>query len=90
MLLVTRLVLVANRNNRPLHVVTEEGWTARPVVVNARQTNGVDCGLWVLAAIAAVLSGYHTTGLEEGDMARLRYLLLQHLLRLPTHVPPST
>lgn len=85
--LVTRLVLVANRNGHPLRIVTDEGWTARPVITQARQTNGVDCGLWVLAHLAAVLSGFHTTGLLEGEMNTLRHLLFRRLLALPTYVP---
>ncbi|GLB45913.1 hypothetical protein LshimejAT787_3800020 [Lyophyllum shimeji] len=84
MQLITRLVLVANRHGHSLHVVTEEGWTARPVVTDARQTNGVDCGLWVLANVGAVLSGFHVTGLVENNMPHLRALLLRHLLALPT------
>lgn len=87
MQLIMRLVIVANGNGHPLHVFIEEGWTARPVLVQARQTNGVDCGLWVLANIAAVMAGYHVTGLVEADINRLRSLLLKQLLVLPTFVP---
>jgi hypothetical protein len=32
------------------------------------QTNGYDCGVWVLAEIMAVLQGFHLTGLQEDDM----------------------
>lgn len=83
MLFVTRLVILANRKNCPLHVVTEEGWTATPVSVQSTQTNGFDCGLWVLATIAAVLRGYDATGLTEGDMTRFREVLLDNVLALP-------
>lgn len=84
MVFITRLVLLANRKDQPLYVVTEEGWIARPVSVDQKQTNGVDCGLWVLAVIAAVLSGSHVTGLLEGEMGRFRELLLDHVLVLPS------
>ena len=47
------------------------------------QTNSVDCGLWVLATIAAVLRGFHVTGIAEQDMVHFRVLLLWHLLILP-------
>lgn len=33
MCLIERLVVVANQNGHALHVVMDEGWTARPVVV---------------------------------------------------------
>lgn len=33
MRLVTRLVVVANKNQHPLHVIMDEGWSARPVSV---------------------------------------------------------
>ena len=35
MQLVLRLVLLANKNGQPLHVVTNEGWTAHPVAVSS-------------------------------------------------------
>lgn len=81
----TRLVLLANQNGHPLHIVTEE-WTARPVLIQPRQTNGFDCGLWVLSNITAVLSGYPVTGLAEADICTLRHLFLQHLLALPPYI----
>ncbi|KIJ57551.1 hypothetical protein HYDPIDRAFT_104107, partial [Hydnomerulius pinastri MD-312] len=47
------------------------------------QTNGFDCGLWVLAQIAAVLRGFDITGLQEGDMASFRQYLRIQVLRIP-------
>jgi Ulp1 family protease len=46
------------------------------------QTNGIDCGLWVLATIAAALRECHVTGLSEGSMNDLRKLLYRRLLAL--------
>lgn len=83
MILITHLVLIANKHGCPLHIVTEEGWTAHPISVECVQTNGVDCGLWVLATITAILRGYHAAGLAEGDMSRFRTLLLDNILVLP-------
>lgn len=34
MILIEKLVLNANCNNYPLHIITDEGWTARPVYVS--------------------------------------------------------
>ena len=84
MALVRELVLAANMNGHPLHVVTEEGWTARPIVTTPLQTGPVSCGLWVLAAIAAVLRGYHLPPLVESDMPSLRHSLYRHILYLPS------
>ena len=44
----------------------------------------VSCGLWVLAAIAAVLRGYHLPSLVESDMPSLRHSLYRHILYLPS------
>ncbi|RDB20436.1 putative ubiquitin-like-specific protease 1B, partial [Hypsizygus marmoreus] len=83
--LVTRLVICANRNNCHLPVVVEEGWVAQPASVRPHQTNGYDCGLWVLAGIAAVLRGFHVPGLCEADMPSFRELLHRYILGLPSY-----
>ncbi|KAI6034740.1 hypothetical protein BKA83DRAFT_4487730 [Pisolithus microcarpus] len=67
MKLVSRLFMIAVAKS----MVPERDlgdWTAFPVLLNATQTNGYDCGLWVLAQIATVLRGYEITGLREEDM----------------------
>lgn len=51
-----------------------------------RQSNGVDCGLWVLANIVAVLHGYHATGVDESQMTDVRRLLLEHIIALPYRI----
>ncbi|KAG1769968.1 hypothetical protein EV702DRAFT_1181682 [Suillus placidus] len=50
---------------------------------DALQTNGFDCGVWVLAMIAATLHGYHCTALGEGDMHVFRYYLRTLVLQIP-------
>jgi hypothetical protein len=82
MTLIIRMVSLANRNGHPLHVTTE-GWTARPLSIDIRQTNTYDCGVWVLACIAAVLRGYHVTGCLEEDMLALRNILVKLICNLP-------
>ena len=74
--------MCSNTEGHPLHIITEEGWTARPLLSHAVQSTPYDCGLWVLAAIAAVLRGKHTTGLAEQDMGALRRELLQNIICL--------
>ncbi|KIK11678.1 hypothetical protein PISMIDRAFT_19325 [Pisolithus microcarpus 441] len=61
-------------------------WMAFPVLLHAIQTNGYDCGLWVLAQIAAVLRGCEITGLREEDMIMFRKFLYIQVLRIPTIV----
>ncbi|KAG6852744.1 hypothetical protein C0991_009387 [Blastosporella zonata] len=46
------------------------------------QSNGYDCGVWVLATIASVLCGYHVSDLSESDMPTLRRRLLENILAL--------
>ena len=80
MALVRELVLAANMNGHPVHVVTEEGWTAQPIVTAPLQMGPVSCGLWILVGIAAVLQGYHLPSLTESDMLTPRHSLYRHVL----------
>ena len=84
MALVRELVLAANLNGHPLHVVTEEGWTARPIVTAPLQTGPVSCSLWVLAGIAAILQGHHLPSLTKSDMLTLHRSLYRQVLYLPS------
>jgi hypothetical protein len=54
----------------------------RPLLTHMVQSNCYDCGLWILAAIAAVLRGKHMTGFVEGDMRAFRQELLRNILYL--------
>ena len=47
------------------------------------QNNDYDCGLWVLAQMAAVLRGFHITGLRENDMSTFRYHLCVLIAGIP-------
>jgi hypothetical protein len=76
MRLIARMIALANSSGKTLNVATE-GWTARPVSVQSRQSNVYDCGVWVLAGIAATLRGFHVTGLEECDMLQFRSFMLR-------------
>ncbi|KII90983.1 hypothetical protein PLICRDRAFT_67778, partial [Plicaturopsis crispa FD-325 SS-3] len=73
--LVQRMATLANDHGYPLSVNATE-WTAHPVSDCAHQTNGYDCGLWVLASIVSIFRGYHATGLLEADMVWFRSYLL--------------
>ncbi|KAK6992439.1 hypothetical protein R3P38DRAFT_3330946 [Favolaschia claudopus] len=87
MLLMTRLVALANRNSHPLHVSTEDPtdrWQARPLfkVGFPRQTNDYDCGVWVLSMMAAFMRGHQETALTESNVPYVRDLLKRHILTL--------
>ncbi|KAJ7660339.1 hypothetical protein DFH06DRAFT_989269 [Mycena polygramma] len=86
MVLITRLVVLANRNKHTLHISTEEeAWIASPLFNPGQplQSNGHDCGLWVLCLMAAILRGSQFTGVEEGQMCRVRQIFADHVLTLP-------
>ncbi|KAJ7632871.1 hypothetical protein FB45DRAFT_746128, partial [Roridomyces roridus] len=80
MVLITRLVALANRNAHQLHLTTEdpnEPWGY------PHQTNGYDCGIWVLCMMAAILRGAHVTGLQESDIGHARQVIRDHICTLP-------
>ncbi|EMD38084.1 hypothetical protein CERSUDRAFT_48992 [Gelatoporia subvermispora B] len=62
-------------------------WRARPLLTSAVQNNGIDCGVWVLATMAAQLRGYHITSLEEGDLPQFRRYLCYLIAQMPEYVP---
>ncbi|KAI9059331.1 hypothetical protein FKP32DRAFT_1668689 [Trametes sanguinea] len=59
-----------------------EGWEAYPLVETPLQTNSYDCGVWVLACIAALLRGYHSVQLSQTDISRFRSDLLGLIVSL--------
>ena len=99
MMLIQRLVFLATQHGHKLYLIPQ-GWVARPLLVSpsflepltshnpaqtqACQTNGYDCGLWVLASIGASLRGFHRAVLREQDISRFRGILQQLITSLPT------
>lgn len=61
MFLIARLSILARRHGFDFMQDDLTAWSAHPLQVKAVQTNGYDCGIWVLAAILSVLQGYETT-----------------------------
>ncbi|KIM50843.1 hypothetical protein SCLCIDRAFT_144566, partial [Scleroderma citrinum Foug A] len=47
-------------------------WSAYSIVLEPMQTNGYDCGLWVLAQVVAVLRGRDITNLREEDLGKFQ------------------
>ncbi|KAJ7463706.1 hypothetical protein FB451DRAFT_1139435 [Mycena latifolia] len=85
MVLITRMVVLANHHKHPLYVSTEEDtWVARPLFTGEpHQSNGHDCGLWVLCMMGAILRGYAITGVSEAQMAYVRRVFSDHLFSMP-------
>ncbi|KAJ7764550.1 hypothetical protein DFH07DRAFT_770409 [Mycena maculata] len=88
MLLITRLIVLSNRNRHPLHVSTDdlsERWVARPLFTagRPRQTNGYDCGLWVLCMMATIMRGHQDVRVSEADMPWVRGVLRDHIETRP-------
>jgi len=59
-------------------------WVACPLIMTAVQTNGFDCGIWVLAMIAATLQGCHRTALEEREISEFRRYLHTLVITIPS------
>ncbi|KAG8924039.1 hypothetical protein FRC02_010683 [Tulasnella sp. 418] len=54
-----------------------KGWDAFPVLKYAKQTNGYDCGLWILAQYLSLRQGYDVTCLTEREMPDFRHFLMK-------------
>ncbi|KAJ7502581.1 hypothetical protein B0H11DRAFT_1712541 [Mycena galericulata] len=86
MALITRMLSLAERKHHPMNIGLADGaWEASPLFEPARprQTNGYDCGVWVLCTMAAFMRGYCSTSVSERDMGHVRRLLTDHVLTLP-------
>ncbi|KIN99430.1 hypothetical protein M404DRAFT_30479 [Pisolithus tinctorius Marx 270] len=80
--LVTRLSLIASKR---LGIPRRDfgSWSAHPIALGPLQSNGYDCGLWVLAQVTAVLRGCNITNLRKADMRDFRRYLQCLILRIP-------
>lgn len=82
MKLIERLLTIARQRHSGVQIDLE-GWQSRALNVNPCQSNDYDCGLWVLAAMIAVLRGRHVTGLHEEQMSDFRHYLCNLVLSIP-------
>ncbi|KAF7326957.1 hypothetical protein MVEN_02589900 [Mycena venus] len=79
MILITQMVVLSNRHGHALNISTgDEPWSAYPMFeVNCGyQTNGHDCGLWVLCTLAAVMRGFTSAEVYEADMPTAHCIIL--------------
>ncbi|KAI0628535.1 hypothetical protein C8Q77DRAFT_1067668 [Trametes polyzona] len=74
MKLVHRLLEAARNAGHNTHrpVLHETVWVAYPIATSTLQTNEFDCGVWVLACIAALLQGFDGLRLKEEELAQFR------------------
>ncbi|KAF7977559.1 hypothetical protein HWV62_3356 [Athelia sp. TMB] len=82
MCLVARLSVLAGRNGHSCIQDDFTEWSAYPLSLQAVQTNGYDCGVWVLAVILSVLQGYSTSSMREKHIEPLRRCILNLVLQL--------
>ncbi|KAG2140909.1 uncharacterized protein EDB93DRAFT_644759 [Suillus bovinus] len=87
--LVGRFLAIARIKRHGGVQIEPEDWQVRTLNVNPCQSNGYDCGLWILAAMIAVLRGRHVTGLHENQMSALRHYLHSLVFSIPS-IPPGT
>ncbi|KAG9309099.1 hypothetical protein JVU11DRAFT_10983 [Chiua virens] len=84
MKLLARLQHIACQHDHVMHADVSAEWIARPLVVETLQTNGYDCGVWVLATVATTIRGFDVTGLSEKDLPLFRHYLYMNVLSSPT------
>ncbi|KAH7905408.1 hypothetical protein BJ138DRAFT_1230003, partial [Hygrophoropsis aurantiaca] len=82
MTLISRLLVIAQKRYNGVQM-NLSGWVARPVTVEPLQTNGYDCGIWVLAATTSVLRGFGVSGMHERHMAAMRHFIRTLVLSIP-------
>ncbi|OCH93070.1 hypothetical protein OBBRIDRAFT_863019 [Obba rivulosa] len=75
----TLVVRACNMTSMP---IPSGDWRIRPLLTSSVQSNGSDCGVWILAAIAARLRGFDTTALREKDIPNFRKYLCYLVTRL--------
>ncbi|KAL0573133.1 hypothetical protein V5O48_008821 [Marasmius crinis-equi] len=83
---VTCLVKLAQDNGETLassNFLCLSNWTARPLDICRRQTNGYDCGVWVLWVITAIMRGFDYAVLDESDIGAFRKYLARTIRTLP-------
>ncbi|KAG2053236.1 cysteine proteinase [Suillus hirtellus] len=83
MKLIQRYLTIARRLHSDVQIDLE-GWRGLMLNIAPCQTNAYDCGLWILAAMIAVLRGRHLTNLEQTQMSDLRHYLRSLVLSVPT------
>lgn len=82
MKLIERFLTIARQRHSGVEIDLD-GWKTRAINAKPCQSNTYDCGLWVLAAMTAVLRGRHVTNLQEEQMSDWRHYICSMVLSLP-------
>ncbi|KAG2753127.1 hypothetical protein P692DRAFT_20723577 [Suillus brevipes Sb2] len=82
MKLIERFLTIARQRHSGVQIDLN-GWKTQAINVKPCQSNTYDCGLWVLAAMTAVLRGRHITNLQEEQMSDWRHYICSMVLSLP-------
>ncbi|CAK5269727.1 unnamed protein product [Mycena citricolor] len=82
-LLISRMTALANRHGKRLNI-SENDWHAYSLFTpgKPKQTNGYDCGVWILAVMGAFMRGHHLPALAEPDLQRARHIFAEHIQTL--------
>ncbi|KAL0567245.1 hypothetical protein V5O48_014751 [Marasmius crinis-equi] len=88
---VSSLVTSARRKGYHLEIDTEE-WEARPLLDPddlPKQSNGHDCGVWVLWALLANLRGHDWAEMDQRKLPQFRLFLADCVKNLPRYESPA-
>ncbi|KAG7091663.1 hypothetical protein E1B28_010684 [Marasmius oreades] len=82
---VSRLIAAAREHGHPFSIPMSN-WIAQPVTLQRLQSNGYDCGVWILYVMTAVLRGAMIPNTTEEEIATFRSLLARLIRYLPPYV----
>ncbi|EFI28012.1 hypothetical protein CC1G_14504 [Coprinopsis cinerea okayama7 len=79
-----QLVLAAGVHQLEIGVSVGQHWEINPTTIRRIQEDGTSGGVWVLAQVAAILRGFHTTPLAQVHLPAFQSFLYRHMLLMPT------
>jgi len=77
------MLVCASSHSKYKSILGKNKHSTKLLQLEPLQSNGYDCGLWVLAQIAAVLRGYDITNMREDNMHSFRRYLQSLVLSIP-------
>ncbi|EFI27809.1 hypothetical protein CC1G_14732 [Coprinopsis cinerea okayama7 len=80
---VNHLVHAAEIHQHRIGLGAGEHWEINPASTRELQEDSISGGLWVLAQIAAILRGFHTTQLAQVHLPAFRAFVYHHMLLIP-------
>ncbi|KAG7087101.1 hypothetical protein E1B28_013082 [Marasmius oreades] len=86
MFTIITLLVDAAQEQGHLRSVPKHGWVVQPLNIKRLQSNGHDCGVWILYAMTAVLRGKTIPFTPEEEMVGFRAWLSRMIRCLPCQV----